>query len=155
MAYSPKYLDSIDDVPVQIPDNFNQSAKEDAVELAEALIELDLEDGESLGTVTPVHKAAIKQRATCELAKGAADPDSATIGDIQDDGTSKSDYAHEAFCDHYNDMVEKIRNFMEEDTGGVMVYNTSPSDDWEDWKEFQEQIDVDMTDDFARDSDPY
>lgn len=147
MAYSPKYLDSLDDVPVQVPDNFPQQDKEDAVELAESLIEIDLEEGDGLSTVSQVHKVAIKQRATCELVKGANDPDDATIGDIQDDGTTKSEYAHESFCDHYEQLVGKIRVFMEEDTGGTFVYNTSKSEDRKDWARFEKDIDIEWYED--------
>lgn len=147
MAYSPKYLDSLNDVPVQIPDDFNSTDKSNAVQLAEALIEVDLEDGSELNTVTAVHKAAIKQRATCELAKGASDPDSVSIGDVQDDGMNKTDFAHEAFCNHYNDLVAKIRRFMEEDTGGPYVYSTSKSEEREEWEEFEENIDIDFSED--------
>lgn len=140
---SPKYLDSYDDVPVQIPDDFGQQEKEDAVELAESLIEVELEDGGALSAVTSVHKAAIKQRATCELVKGASHPDDATIGDIQDDGTSKSDYAQDAFCRHYHELVDKISAFMDDDGGNTpFVYNTSKSQDMLDWERFDESIDV-------------
>lgn len=147
MAYTPKYLDSLDDVPVQIPDDFDQSDKEDAVQLAESLIEVDLEEGRELSTVTSLHKAAIKQRATCELVKGASSPDGTSIGDIQDDGTTKSDYAKSSFCDHYSELVDKMRSFMEEDTAGPYVYNTSKSEDRRDWERFERQIDLEWYED--------
>ena len=149
MTYSPKYID-VDDVPVQIPDDYDQSDKLDAIELAESLLELELNEGRELTTVTAVHEAAIKQRATCELAKGAEDPDSVSIGDIRDDGSNKSDYAHQAFRQHYEELVNKIQAFMETGESGPYVYSTEKSDDQLEWDQFEENIDIDWSNDFAR-----
>ena len=108
MAYSPKYIGR-GDVPVQIPDDYNEREKNAALEVAESSIELDLNDGQRLDSenVTPLVKAAIKQKATCELAKGADDPNSTKLGDLSDEGTNKTDYA-QSFCDRYNDLVSKL-----------------------------------------------
>ena len=108
MTYSPRYVNR-QDVPVQIPDDYSEREKNAALEMAESSIDLDLNDGEQLPTekVTPLVKSAIKQKATCELAKGAEDPNSTQLGDLSDDGTNKSDYA-QTFCDRYDEMVAKI-----------------------------------------------
>ena len=108
MAYSPRYVER-QDVPVQIPDDYTEREKNSALEFAEASIELDLNDGNQIDDkdVTPLVKSAIKQKATCELAKGADDPNSAKLGDLSDDGTNKTDYA-QSFCDRYDEMVSKL-----------------------------------------------
>lgn len=111
MAYSPKYV-SLQDVPVrQVPDDFDDSEKEDAIEFAESSIELDVYDGEQLPREDQVPQVltAIKQKATCELVKGAEDPTSTKLGDLSDQGTNKSDYAN-TFCDAYDELVGKINN---------------------------------------------
>lgn len=109
MAYSPKYI-NLQDVPVrQVPDDYDNSEKEDAIEFAEASIELDVYNGEQIPPDDQVTQviAAIKQKATCELVKGAEDPTSTKLGDLEDGGTNKTDYA-DSFCDRYTEMVNKI-----------------------------------------------
>lgn len=108
MTYSPRYVNR-QDVPVQIPDDYSEREKNMALEIAESSIDLDLNDGEQLPAekVTTLVKSAIKQKATCELAKGAEDPNSTQLGDLSNDGTNKSDYA-QTFCDRYDEMVAKI-----------------------------------------------
>jgi hypothetical protein len=125
MAYTTRYIDR-ESVPVQIPDEYSDREKIDAIEFAEASIELDLNDGEQLESdnVTPLVKSAIKQKATCELAKAADDPNSVKLGDLSDEGTNKVDYA-ESFCDRYDEMVVKL---LDSDLFGestdAYVYNT-------------------------------
>jgi len=134
MAYSPKYI-TLDDVPVrQVPDDYDKSEKEDAVEFAEASAELDLYDGEEIPEEDriPQVTAAIKQKATCELVKGAEDPTSTKLGDLSDDGSNKTDYAN-SFCDRYDEIVEKINDtgILGEDSGqstSPYVYTTSNPD---------------------------
>ena len=134
MAYSPKYV-PIDNVPVrQVPDDYDEREKEDALEFAETSIELDVNDGEEIpnfesdGQVHQMVTAAVKQKATCELVKGAEDPTSTKLGDLGDDGTTKSDYA-QTFCDRYEDIVDSV-NESDVIEGGAAaidpyVYNTS------------------------------
>lgn len=109
MAYSGKYVD-VDDIPVQIPDDYSQREKQDALELAESALEADVNDGHDISDedVNVLIQSAIKQRATCELAKGSEHPDDASLGDLADDGTTKSDYAADSFCSTYDDLVDKI-----------------------------------------------
>lgn len=133
MAYSPKYI-NLDEVPVrQVPDDYDDSEKEDALEFAETSIELDVYGGQTIPNddIIPQIVAAIKQKATCELVKGAEDPTSTKLGDLSDDGSTKTDYA-ESFCDRYDEIVEKINDsdVLEEGGQGTApyVYTTSDPD---------------------------
>jgi hypothetical protein len=109
MAYSPDYI-QVDDVPVQIPDDYDDYEKLDAIEYAESSLELDLNDGEAVPSeeVTSMMRAALKQKATCELAKGAEHPDDAALTDLSTTGANKMEYAASAFCDRYEELVGKI-----------------------------------------------
>lgn len=130
MAYSPRYVER-HEVPVQIPDDYNEREKNAALEFAEASIELDVNDGETLPEedVTPLVKSAIKQKATCELAKGADSPDSTKLGDLNDDGSNKVDYA-QSFCDRYDEIVTKLLSTdMFGESTDPYVYSTDPPDD--------------------------
>lgn len=109
MAYSPKYV-NLEDVPVrQVPDDYDKSEKEDALEFAESSLELDVYDGKTIPASDRIPQivAAVKQKATCELVKGAEDPTSTKLGDLADDGSNKTDYA-DSFCDRYDEIVDKI-----------------------------------------------
>lgn len=134
MAYSPKYV-TLEEVPVrQVPDDYDKSEKEDALEFAESSLELDVFNGEEI----PVDRrsdqlvAAVKQKATCELVKGAEDPTSMKLGDLSDDGSTKTDYA-ESFCDRYDEIVGKINEsgILGEESGtstDPYVYTTDNPD---------------------------
>lgn len=120
MAYSPKYV-SLSDIPVQIPDDYSNAEKADALEVAESAIEADLNEGRTIdqSDVSALIEAAIRQKGTCELAKGSEHPDDTALGDLSDTGDTKVDYAHEAFCDEYDELVDKILGTEEwADTGG-------------------------------------
>jgi len=110
MAYSSRYV-SVTDVPIQIPDDYTNNQKEDALEYAEATLELDLNDGGEIPTenVSVLMETAVKQLATCQLAKGAEDPNDVTLGDLEDTGDTKVEYA-QSFCDEYDKIVDKIIN---------------------------------------------
>jgi hypothetical protein len=125
MAYSPRYVER-QHIPVQVPDEYTTEEKNAALEFAEASIELDINDGEQLDAedVTPLVKSAIKQKATCELVKGAGDPNSTKLGDLQDEGTDKSDYA-QTFCDRYDEIVSKLLSTgLFDETTSPYVYTT-------------------------------
>jgi len=134
MAYSPKYV-NLEDVPVrQVPDDYDKSEKEDSLEFAESSAELDLYDGETIPQEYRIPQviAAIKQKATCELVKGAEDPTSTKLGDLDDGGTNKTDYAN-SFCDRYDEIVEKINDsgILGEESGqstSPYTYTTSDPD---------------------------
>ena len=86
MAYSPRYV-GLNDIPVQIPDDYTDTQKLSAIEFAEISMELDLNDGiplsdKQLQDVEPMVISAVKQKATSELAKGAEDPDSGGPTDL-------------------------------------------------------------------------
>jgi len=51
MSYSPKYL-NLDEIPVQVPDEYDDRHKVDAIETAESSIEIDINDGEELAQKT-------------------------------------------------------------------------------------------------------
>jgi hypothetical protein len=133
MTYSPKYVD-IANVPVrQVPDDYTKEEKVDALEFAETSLELDVYEGREIpaGQQNPKLVAAVKQKATCELVKGAEDPTSTKLGDLGDDGSNKTDYAN-SFCERYDEIVEKINESgILEDSGSSTepyVYSTSPPD---------------------------
>lgn len=126
MAYSPRYVGRTE-IPVQVPDDYSDREKNAALEFAESSIELDLNDGEVLesDSVTPMVKSAIKQKATCELVKGADDPNSVKLGDISDEGTNKSDYA-QTFCDRYDELIGKLlESGLFDESTSAFVYSTS------------------------------
>jgi len=132
MSYSPKYV-PFDEIPIQIPDDYADNEKEAALEFAEASIELDLNEGEdipgqALNNLGTYIRAAIKQKATCELVKGAEDPTSTRLGDLQDGGTNKQDYAN-SFCSRYDEIIYKINESgilgeESESLKGPFVFNT-------------------------------
>lgn len=134
MSYSPKYV-TLAQIPVQVPDDFNESEKRDAIEMAEVSIELDLNDGaelstEALATAGHIIETAVKQRATCELVKGTEDNDDVALTDLDDSGSTKSDYAQESFCDKYDKLIDKIEDsgLLADEAEGAddspYVYNT-------------------------------
>jgi hypothetical protein len=108
MTYSPQYVDPAD-IPVQIPDDYSQSQKLDALEYAESSIELDVNDGESIDEAKQITgvEAAVKQLATAELIRGAESPDDVTLGDLDDSGSSASNLA-EDYEDGYQEQVDRI-----------------------------------------------
>jgi hypothetical protein len=132
MAYSPKYV-NLEDVPVrQVPDDYDKTEKEDALEFAESSLELDVFDGATIPSdkINQQIVAAVKQKATCELVKGAEDPTSTRLGDVEDGGTNKQDYAN-SFCDRYDEIVDKINDTDLLDSSSATdpyVYSTSDPD---------------------------
>lgn len=134
MTYSPTYV-NLQEVPVrQVPDDYDQEEKQDALEVAEGSLELDLYDGDEIpeDKRIPQIAIAVKQKATCELVKGAEDPTSTKLGDLSDDGSNKADYA-QTFCDSYDDIVDKINDsgILGEESGQVTdpyTYTTSNPD---------------------------
>lgn len=131
--YTPQYV-TVSDIPMQIPDDYTDAQKFDALEVAEAEAELDLNDGASLNdvpaTIMPKVRTAIKQKATAELAEGAEDPNDVTLGDLSDDGTTKQDYADQ-YHEQYESLIAKIRNsdvLNDTDDDSAYVYNTHSGD---------------------------
>lgn len=130
MSYSPRYVPT-EEIPVQVPDDYSDYEKISALEVAESSLELDLNNGSMIpsGELDNLMKAAIKQKATCELVKGADDPNDVTLGDISDDGTTKQDYAM-VFCDRYDELVDKIKDTdaLDGDVSGVEPYTYTTRD---------------------------
>jgi len=155
MAYSPKYV-GLNDIPVQIPDDYTDRQKLAALEFAEISLELDLNDGaaltaKQLAVVEPMIISAVKQKATCELAKGAEDPDSVALTDLSDTGTTKTDYAFEAFCDRYDEIIDKIEDsgiLVTDDGQGdtsPFVYTTSdptPTNEYQEYPVDEDSFDI-------------
>lgn len=139
MAYSPRYV-QVSDVPVQIPDDYEDFEKLDAIEFAESSLELDLNEGDAIPDqyLTSSMRAAVKQKATCELAKGAEHPDDTALTDLSSTGADKAEYAAEAFCQRYDELIDKIIDSDQlDDLSGEStdpyVYSTSdptPDDRW-------------------------
>jgi hypothetical protein len=145
MAYSSKYVD-LTEIPVQIPDDYSDKEKGDALEFAESSLELELNDGQPLeqetldGPAGFAIRSALKQKATCELAKGAEHPDDTALTDLSDTGSDKADYAFDAFCDRYEELIDKVDSsgVLGDDAPGATspyVYSTSdPSPDDDYWE---------------------
>lgn len=132
--HEPQYIE-LSDIPVQIPDDYTDEQKLEALEVAEAEIELDLNDGLPLHNVPdelmPKIRIAIKQKATAELAEGAESPDDVTLGDLSDGGTDKKEYA-EIFDSQYQRLVQKIANadaLEDEQDDSAYVYTTKHESD--------------------------
>lgn len=144
MVYSPQFI-TFQDIPVQIPDDYSNEEKAAALEFAESSLRLDINNGEEISedvieSAGVMLETAVKQKATCELAKGAEHPDDTSLTDLSDTGADKSDYASEAFCDRYEEIIDKIQySDLLEDTGGdegPFVYTTSdprPEDEYHDY----------------------
>jgi len=151
MTYQPKYIE-LPDIPVQIPDDYDESEKRDAVEFAESMLELDINDAAEIkqADVTPYHIAAVKQLATSELAKGAEDNDDVALQDLEDGGTTKSQYSRDSFKARYEDIVEGIQKAINSQSTGVYVRNTTASEDWHDWDRYfnDTDFDLDVEDDY-------
>jgi hypothetical protein len=151
MTYQPKYIE-LPDIPVQIPDDYDESEKRDAVEFAESMLELDINDAAVIeqSDVTPYHIAAVKQLATSELAKGAEDNDDVALQDLEDGGNTKSQYSRDSFKARYEDIVEGIQKAVNSQSTGVYVRNTTASEDWHDWDRYfnDTDFDLDVEDDY-------
>jgi hypothetical protein len=151
MTYQPKYIE-LPDIPVQIPDDYDGSEKRDAVEFAESMLELDINDAAEIkqSDVTPYHVAAVKQLATSELAKGAEDNDDVALQDLEDGGNTKSQYSRDSFKARYEDIVEGIQKAVNSQSTGVYVRNTTASEDWHDWDRYfnDTDFDLDVEDDY-------
>lgn len=151
MTYQPKYIE-LPDIPVQVPDDYDESEKRDAVEFAESMLELDVNDAAEIeqSDVTPYHIAAVKQLATSELAKGAEDNDDVALQDLEDGGNTKSQYSRDSFKARYEDIVEGIQKAINSQSTGVYVRNSTASENWHDWDRYfnDTDFDLDVEDDY-------
>lgn len=129
MPYSPKYV-NLNDVPVQIPDEFDSRQKQEALEIAESELEADVNNGERLDPSNNISivRTAIKQKATCELLRGATHHNEVKLGDLEQ-GDGRLEYA-QSFCQAYEDLIAKIlKRGLLDDSGPSnrpYSYTTSP-----------------------------
>jgi|APHM01.1.fsa_nt_gi hypothetical protein len=111
--HEPQYVE-LSDIPVQIPDDYTDSEKQDALEVAEAEAELDLNDGKELHGVPdelePKIRTAIKQLATAELIKSSESPSDVTLRDLGNDGATKRDFA-EQYSEQYETLIARFGQY--------------------------------------------
>lgn len=139
MPYTPKYVD-IDDVPISsVPDDYSPEEKREALQFAEGKLEMDINDGNRIianELVQPM-KVAIKYLSTYQLTLGAEHVDNMALSDLDDDGSTKTEYANE-YLRMYHELVSGISDSdaAPGDSESQMqeyVYSTSkPDDDWKD-----------------------
>lgn len=115
-SYDPKYAD-VEDVPVTGPDPFTEADKRRALAAAEAQLESDVNDGEGIESPEYIHRHASASFGSYVLATGPKSPDSATLGDMADEGSGRMDFAHELLA-MYDRAVESILG-ASDDEGGV------------------------------------
>lgn len=92
---TPKYLDSVEEVPASGPDPFSKRDKGRAIRYAEAQLEADVNDGNEFdpAEIESIHQAAIIHLASYRLAIDPKSPDAATMGTMADEGSRRMDYA--------------------------------------------------------------
>jgi len=113
MAYEPKYI-SLGEVPVGIPDDYDEFEKRDAIEWAEGSMEEDLNDGVAFNTddLRTAHFSALKNKATCFLAYNAESTDDSRLPDLEDSGENISNFAL-GFCKRYDRFIKQIEESNE------------------------------------------
>jgi hypothetical protein len=113
--YTPTYIE-LDDVPVSGPDQYEAEAKRKAIYHAEASMELDVNNGESIAQsdVTNAHKSAVMHLATHMLTHAAGDPSDITLGDMASGGGQTTEYSSR-YLDEYQRLVEGL---VESGSGG-------------------------------------
>lgn len=127
--YVPKYVD-LEDVPIEGPDTYEDSAKRRALFEAESEFELDVNGGDVLpdDSVTDSHMVAVCNLATYNLVNSAVAPDDVTLGDMADGGGQSREYA-DSYLEAYMRIVSKIQDSDElgpdDDTGHGRNYSTS------------------------------
>lgn len=106
--YEPKYVKSLDDVPLSGPDDYSPEDKRKALFSAETELELDVNGGDQIPAeqVTDSHRLAAINYATHDLTHAAADSSSPTLGDMSSGGTA-TQYASK-YMETYNNLVDKI-----------------------------------------------
>jgi len=142
MTYNPQYVD-IEEVPISsVPDDFTQSQKEEALEYAETKLQMDINEGNRITAnklVQPM-KVAIKYLSTYQLVLGAEDVDSMAISDLEDDGSTKTDYANE-YLRMYRELVDDINNSdkikLKDDPNSRREYIYTTEEPDKDWKELE------------------
>lgn len=108
MAYTLRYIDELDDLPITGPDPFSESDKLKAAERAEARLESDVNDGNTLSNPEAIHAQAAEWYATYLLALGPKSPDAVLAGDMADEGTDRTKFSDRLYT-QYRDCVDAIR----------------------------------------------
>lgn len=106
--YDPRYI-SVDDVPLEIADQYSTSEKREALFGAEHEMEIDLVGGEQIpeDEVTPLHQTAVANLATHYLTRGATSNDDITLGDL-DDGGEQTERHADQYRETYERLIEKL-----------------------------------------------
>lgn len=116
-SYDPKYA-TLDDVPVTGPDPWTDADKRRALQAGESQLEADVNDGTTINSPEHIHAFASAAWANYLLAVGPKSPDSATLGDMSDEGSGRMDFAHELLA-MYNRAIESINQASGDESQGT------------------------------------
>lgn len=122
--YTPRYVDSLEDLPLSGPDNYSAEDKRKALFNAESSLEVDTNNGKKIPAdeLTNAHKAAVLNLATHALTHAAGDPADVTIGDMSSGGGASNEYSSR-FLEEYNRFVEQIVDSGASGHGNFSVSN--------------------------------
>jgi len=106
--YEPKYV-TVSDVPIEIPDNYTDAQKREALFGAETDLELDRRGGDEIpdDELRNIHIQAITNLATHYLARSATNPSDVTLGELEDGGDEKEDHAYQ-YLNTYKECLNKM-----------------------------------------------
>ena len=82
MAYDPKYIDSLDDIPLSGPDPWSDPDKSGPAQPAACLLEARINDGREIADPETIHATAANAYASYILLSGIEHPNSAQSGDF-------------------------------------------------------------------------
>lgn len=107
--YEPEYVQSLDDVPISGPDEYEVEAKRKALFHAETQLELDVNEGDPIpqDQVVDSHRLAAVNLATHVLTHAAEDPKNVTLGDMADGGGTITEYSSR-YLEAYNQLVDRM-----------------------------------------------
>lgn len=106
-SFTPKYVESIDEVPVTGPDPYTQVHKQRSIKRGEARLEADINDGDEIKNPEQIHADAANYFASYLLHLGPRDPSSVTMGDSSDEGPGRLDFADRMY-ELYTSTIESI-----------------------------------------------
>lgn len=95
------------DVPLTGPDPYTAADKDAVIESANARLEADVNDGQLIESPEEIHSHAVAAYATYLLSIGPKSPDSATLGDLADEGPRRMNFAEQLY-QIYTDCVDSI-----------------------------------------------
>ncbi len=123
--YSPRYV-GLDEIPTDTTESYDTETKRRALYRAEPAFESDINGGDPIPQedLTQLHTVAVATLATFELVQGAVSPESATLGDLVDDGERRSEYAQQ-FKDEYDQYVSRINNTSDEPGNDAVYYGST------------------------------